>query len=355
MPLPSVLLHDHLDGGVRPATILELADAYRYSALPHRDETTLAAWFDQSRSGSLEAYLEAFTHTIAVMQHSEALERVAFEAALDLASDGVVYAEIRFCPALHTSQGLSPREVIEAVAAGLRRGAEETGLEWRLIIDALRHRDHSMDMARLAVDCRHLGVVGFDLAGPEASHPPKEHLAACRYARESGLRLTLHAGEAAGRHGVAYIAEAMEVCAAERLGHGIEILDDCLVADGEVIELGPVAQRVLDRQVPLEVCPTSNLATKGLAPEDHPIGTLYRAGFNVTINTDNRLMSATSMSAEFRLVEKYHHLDIDDLAAITRRSLAAAFCDHATKVGLWERVIAPAYASAGAQVDREWR
>ena len=355
MPLPTVLLHDHLDGGLRVATVLELADTYGYSDLPHWDEGDLAAWFDQSTSGSLETYLQAFTHTIAVMQHHEALERVAYETAIDLAADGVVYAEIRFCPALHTGGDLTHQEVIEAVSGGLRRGAAETGLEWRIIIDALRQLDHSMAMVRLAADSTGLGVVGFDLAGPEAPYPPTDHLAACRFARGAGLRLTLHAGEAAGARGVSYIASAMDVCGAERLGHGIEVIDDCVVEDGEITALGPVAQRVLDRQVPLEVCPSSNLATRRIDPEDHPVGALHRAGFNVTINTDNRLMSATSMSAELRLVEKYHGFEVDDLALVARRSLGAAFCDHATKVDLWERVIAPAYLSAGATLDRRWR
>lgn len=355
MPLPSVLLHDHLDGGLRPGTVLELAGTYGYSGLPIHDEPSLADWFDQGSSGSLESYLEAFTHTIAVMQHPEALEQVAYEAAVDLAADGVVYAEIRFCPDLHTKHGLSPRDAVETVAAGLRRGAREGGLRWGLIIDALRHLDHSMEMARLAASSRDQGLVAFDLAGPEAGHPPADHLAACRYAREAGLRLTLHAGEAAGSRGVAYIAEAMDDCAAERLGHGVEIIDDCLLSDGEIVDLGPVAQRILDRQLPLEICPSSNLATRRLDPEDHPVGALQRAGFNVTINTDNRLISATSISGELRLVEKYHGFDTNDLALVARRSLLAAFCDHASKVEPWKQVVAPAYASAGAEVDREWR
>ncbi len=354
MTLPSVLLHDHLDGGLRPATILELADDGGYSELPSDQPDSLATWFDQSQAGSLETYLESFRHTIGVMQDQESLERVAYEAALDLAGDGVVYAEIRFCPLLHTRRGLGTDEVIEAVSSGLTRGAAASGLVWGLIIDAMRDDTRSVEMARLAVSHRKRGVVGFDLAGPESKHPPRRHLAACRHARESGLRLTVHAGEAAGPMGPAYIAEAMDSCGAERIGHGVEIISDCVIREGEVISLGPVAARVRDRQVPLEMCPASNLATGRLRPEEHPIGALYRAGFNVTISTDNRLMSNTSMSAEFEFVQRHHRFGLDDLASVTRRSLAAAFCDHVTKTRLWEETIAPAYRIAGAEVETRW-
>jgi adenosine deaminase len=353
VPLPSVLLHDHLDGGLRPSTILELAESTGYEALPATEPDALASWFDQSESGSLERYLDSFTHTIGVMQDAEALERVAYESAVDLAADGVVYAEIRFCPWLHTAKGLDPRTVIEAVAAGL--ASSGTGLEWGLIVDALRDKDHSMEMARLAVQMRASGVVGFDLAGPEAGNPPSRHLGACRFVRESGLRMTLHSGEAAGIHGPAYMAEAMDVCGAERLGHGVEIVRDCVIDGHEIVKLGPVASRIRDRQLPLEMCPASNLATGAIEPHEHPIGALYRAGFNVTISTDNRLMSSTSMPAEFDFVTTHHGFGLDDLSLTTRRSLAAAFCSYDTKVRLWEDVIAPAYRDAGAEVDVRWR
>ena len=349
-----MLLHDHLDGGLRPATIIELAEDSGYTYLPASGVEALATWFDQSESGSLETYLASFEHTIGVMQDPRSLERVAYEAALDLAADGVVYAEIRFCPLLHVTRGMSPGEVIEAVSAGLARGESETGLSWGLIIDAMRQDDRSMEMARLAVSHRRNGVVGFDLAGPEVGHPPRGHLAACKHARESGLRLTIHAGEAAGPMGPAYMAEAMDVCGAERLGHGVEIISDCVVEGGEIVDLGPVAARIRDRQVPLEMCPASNLATGRLTPEQHPIGALYRSGFNVTISTDNRLMSKTSMSAEFDFVRRHHGFTIDDLAVVTRRSLEAAFSDLPSKVRLWEGRIAPAYESAGAAIDRSW-
>lgn len=355
MSLPSVLLHDHLDGGLRPATILELAETHDYRGLPTTDETGLAEWFDQSESGSLENYLRAFEHTIALMQTPEAIERVAYEAAVDLVADGVVYAEIRFCPPMHTKQGMTRAAVIEAVVSGMSLGSKESGLQWGLIIDSLRHIHDSMDLARLAVASRHLGVVGFDLAGPEAGHPPEEHVAACRLVRESGLRLTIHAGESAGEDGVAYVASSVDKCGAERIGHGVELINDCLIHDGEIVDLGPVAERLRNRRIPLEMCPTSSLATGSLQPEQHPVGPLYRAGFNITLNTDNRLMSATSMSDEFDFVQKYHRFGIDDLALTTRRSLDAAFCPWDLKVELWETKIAPAYRAAGAGVEALWR
>jgi adenosine deaminase len=348
--LPSVLLHDHLDGGLRPETVLDLAHKGGYEDLPGTDIDSVASFFDQSRSGSLESYLDAFRHTIGVMQDRESLERVAYEAAVDLTNDGVVYAEIRFCPLLHTQKGLSSLEVVMAVSAGMKRGAEETGLAWGLLIDAMRQETHSMEMAELAVATQDLGVVGFDLAGPELGNPPGSYLAACRLARTSGLRLTIHAGEAAGDRGPAYMAEAMDLCGAERLGHGVELAWDCVLSDGEVVEIGRVASRVLDRQIPLEMCPSSNLATSRLAPDQHPIGAFYRAGFNVTVNTDNRLMSATTMSAELDFVRRHHGFEVDDLARVTRGSLMAAFCDHATKRRLWEERIAPAYREEGATV-----
>ena len=354
MSLPSVLLHDHLDGGLRPSTILELADERGYDGLPATNEPELAAWFDQSESGSLERYLEAFDHTIAVMQHPDALERVAYEAAVDLSADGVVYAETRFCPSFFTSMGLSEHQVIEAVASGFASGGAETGLKWGVIVAAARQFEDSMAMVRAAAAGRDSGVVAFDLAGPEALYPPTDHLAACRYARESGLRLTVHAGEAGGAMGVAFIASAMDVCGAERLGYVVEIINDCLLEDGEIVKLGPVATRVRNRGIALEMCPASNMATKRLDPEAHPLGPLYRAGFNVTLNTDNRLMSDTSMSKEFEFAQRHHGFGIDDLARTTRRSLEAAFCDFDTKVELWETLIAPAYAAKGARVNAEW-
>lgn len=355
MPLPSVLLHDHLDGGLRPATIIELADRIGYEGLPENDELALAKWFDQSESGSLETYLRAFDHTVAVMQTRDALERISYEAVVDLAADGVVYAELRFSPALHTTRGLTHDQVVDAISSGMALGAVETGMEWALIVDALRQFDLSDSLGRVAAGNRSRGVVAFDLAGPEAGNPPQDHLAAFRYARECGLGLTIHAGEGAGDDGVAYMAAALDTCGAQRLGHGVELIRDCELIDGEIVGLGPVARRIRDRRIPLEMCPTSNLATNRLRPSQHPVGALYRAGFNVTLSTDNRLMSNTSMSGELDFVRTHHRFGIDDIALTTRRSLEAAFCSHETRARLWEDRIAPAYRQAGAGVDPTWR
>lgn len=352
--MPSVLLHDHLDGGLRPDTIIELAGEIGYDALPTTDATSLGNWFDQSESGSLERYLESFEHTIAVMQTRSALARVAHEAAHDLWDDGVVYAEIRFSPPLHTMNGLGEHEVIEAVAEGMRQAGEETGLMWGLIIDALRDRQDSDAVARLALAHRGDGVVGFDIAGPERGFPPADHVAAFRAAREGGLRLTIHAGESAGPMGVAYVKSAIDTCGAERIGHGKQIIEDCVVEDGQIVVIGPVARLVLDRQTPLELCPSSNLATGGMLPDEHPIGLLYRAGFNVTLSTDNRLMSATSMTTELDFARKFHGFDITDIARVTRRSLEAAFCSREVKERLLKDVLAPSYLSAGASVQPGW-
>jgi adenosine deaminase len=354
MSLPTVLLHDHLDGGLRPETVIELAQDHGYAYLPHTDVARLAAWFDQSESGSLEGYLGAFEHTIGVMQTADSIERVAYEATLDLHADGVVYFETRFSPPQHTSRGLSQGEVIEAVANGLRRGSEETGVRWGMIIDALRQRTDSLEVARLAVDSIPLGVVGFDLAGPEAGHPPQFHIEALRLARESGLRITLHAGEAAGRDGVAFIAAAMDRCGAERIGHGVELIYDCVLEGGDIVKLGPVAERVRDRRIPLEMCPASNLATGRMTAAEHPLGAMHRAGFTVTLNTDNRLMSRTSMSAELHFAMEHHGMSIDDLATVARRSVDAAFASWDTKRDLWESALAPAYIDAGANVEPTW-
>ncbi len=354
MPLPSVLLHDHLDGGLRPETMFELARQSGYTDLPADNLDDLADWFDQSDSGSLERYLEAFDHTIAVMQTPESIERVAYEAAVDLSADGVAYSEIRFSPPQHTTQGLSDVDVIECVSAGMSRGAEESGLRWGLIVDSLRHLHRAEDLARTAVAARHFGVVGFDIAGPEAGYPPREHLAGLNYARLNGLRITIHAGEAGGARGVSYMASAMDECHAERLGHGVEIIRDCQLADGEIVSVGKLAARIRDRRVPLEMCPASNMATSKMTEEEHPFGPLFRAGFNVTLSTDNRLMSNTSMSKEYEFALKHAGLDEQDLVRITRASLAAAFTTSEARSEIWHDQIAPGFAGAGINVGMDW-
>lgn len=336
--LPKAVLHDHLDGGLRIDTLLELAAAANYSALPATEAEALESAMHQGESGSLEAYLASFQHTVEVMQTAAAIERVAYESGLDHHSAGVVYAEVRFGPALLTRHGLAIEDAIEAALAGLSAAEAETGVQLHLIVSALRQDTDSEQVARAAARFVGEGVVGFDLAGPEAGHPPEDHLAAIRYAQEHGLGLTLHAGEGAG---VASIGSALAKCGAQRIGHGVRIIEDCVVVGNEIVELGMLAQRVRDQQVPLEVSISSNLHT-GIAQraEQHPFGLLYRAGFNVSINTDNRLMSGIDMASEFELARSAFDLSLDDLAAITRRTIEAGFGDWDRRQTLVEKVSA---------------
>ncbi|MCB2224665.1 MAG: adenosine deaminase [Actinobacteria bacterium] len=332
---PKVVLHDHLDGGLRPATILELAAASGYDGLPAGDEAGLAAWFDQSGSGSLVGYLAAFDQTVAVMQTPEALQRVAREAVEDHAAAGVVYAEIRFAPSLHTREGMSRSEVIAAVLAGLAEGEAATGLPARVIVDAMRHAADSSEVAATAAEFAGRGVVGFDLAGPEAGYPAVAHAEALRLATEAGLHLTIHAGEAAGPES---IADALSA-GAERLGHGVRVVDDVTVEGGRIIARGPVAAEVHSRRIPLEICPTSNVGTRAVASlEAHPARMLLEAGFVVTLNTDNRLMSSTTMDGEFALAAGVLGFTTADLRAVTDHAVAAAFCDEQTRAAVAGRV-----------------
>lgn len=342
---PKVLLHEHLDGGLRVETILELAREQHYNDLPTADPDELAGWFNQGGSGSLERYLESFRHTVGLMQTAAAIERVAYESACDLAADGVVYAEIRFAPSKCTADGMDRRRVVEAALSGLRLGERETGLEAGLILVAMRDDTDSLDVARLAVEMEPAGVIGFDLAGAERGHPADDHLPACRHIREASMSLTVHAGEADGSNS---IWRALQRCGAHRIGHGVHIIDDCLVEDGEIVSLGKLASYVRDHQVPLEVCVRSNLDTGDYpTPADHPIGALYRAGFAVTLSTDSRLMSRTSMSDEFALVVEHHHFGIRDLREVTETAMKAAFCSLPTKERLLTERIRPGYEMAG--------
>jgi adenosine deaminase len=321
--LPKALLHDHLDGGLRVATVLELAAEVGYEHLPATGPVALAAWFHQDESGSLESYLEAFAHATAVMQTAAALERVAYEAVVDLAADGVRYAELRFAPTLHVARGLEPTEVLAAVAAGIHAGEAKTGCVTRLIVCAMRQMHDSEDVAKLAVASRHLGVVGFDLAGPEAGFPNGRYQAACHLVGDANLPVTVHAGEG---DGTSQIWQALHQCDAKRIGHGVRIIEDTSVTDEEITALGELASYVRDLRVPLEVSVLSNLHTAIYpTPAAHPVGPLHRAGFAVTINTDNRLMSGTSMTTEFQLLSDHHGFGIEDFHTVTRTALEAGF------------------------------
>lgn len=342
--LPKVVLHDHLDGGLRPETVVALARRTGFEQLPFTDPGALRAWFHQSGAGSLDRYLEAFAYTCGVMQTPEALDRVAYEAVEDLATDGVVYAEMRFAPSLHTARGLTRDEVLEAVLGGVRRGERDFGIPVRIIVDALRHQDDSEEVAEAAGRFVGRGVVGFDLAGPEGGYPANLHRDACAIAGRAGLALTIHAGEHRPHpgelSGVENIADALD-CGARRIGHGVLLVGDTVVSNGAITDLGIVAQRVHDERIALEVCPTSNVDTRAF-PDlvAHPIGLLHRAGFAVTLNTDNRLMSATSMSREAMMVMTHQGITVDDLRAMSLTAVDAAFCDEATRTAVRSRVVA---------------
>jgi adenosine deaminase len=349
---PKALLHDHLDGGLRPGTVVDIARATGYDALPETDPDKLGAWFREAAdSGSLERYLETFAHTCAVMQTHDALVRVAAECAEDLAADGVVYAEVRYAPEQHLEGGLSLEEVVEAVNEGFRLGerrAREAGGRIRIgaLLTAMRHAARSQEIAELANRYRDAGVVGFDIAGAEAGYPPTRHLDAFEYLKRENNHFTIHAGEA---FGLPSIWQALQWCGADRLGHGVRIIDDIEQGPGGV-RLGRLASYVRDKRVPLEMCPTSNLQT-GAADSyrEHPIGLLRKLHFRVTVNTDNRLMSGTSLSQEFgHLVEAFGYT-LDDMQWFTVNALKSSFIPFDERLAMINEVIKPGYAELKAE------
>ncbi|GAA1810390.1 adenosine deaminase [Actinomadura chokoriensis] len=339
---PKVLLHDHLDGGVRPATIVELARETGYADLPTTDADNLRTWFEEaSNSGSLERYLETFSHTVGVMQTVEALTRVAYECAEDLANDGVVYAEVRYAPEQHLGMGLTLEQVVEAVLDGFARGRRDFGIRVGTLVTAMRHQARSMEIAELAVRYRDLGVVGFDIAGAEAGYPPTRHLDAFEYLQRENAHFTIHAGEG---FGLPSIWQAIQWCGADRLGHGVRIIDDIEV-DGDDARLGRLAGYVRDKRIPLEMCPTSNIQTgaaKSIA--EHPIGLLRRLSFRVTVNTDNRLMSGTTLSQEFAKLSEAFGYGWDDLQWFTVNAMKSAFVPFNERLELINGVIKPGFA-----------
>ncbi|MFC6015010.1 adenosine deaminase [Plantactinospora solaniradicis] len=342
--VPKALLHDHLDGGLRPATVVELADAVGHP-LPTTDPTELGRWFVAAAdSGSLERYLETFAHTVAVMQTIEGLRRVAAECALDLAEDGVVYAEVRFAPEQHLERGLRLDEVVEAVLVGFAEGAAEAASAGRPIrigtlLTAMRHAARSQEIAELAVRHRDTGVVGFDIAGAEAGFPPTRHLDAFEYLQRENFHFTIHAGEA---FGLPSIWQAIQWCGADRLGHGVRIVDDIIPGARPV--LGRLAAYVRDKRIPLELCPSSNVQT-GAAPSivEHPIGLLRDLRFRVTVNTDNRLMSGTSMSREMALLVEAFGYGYAELQWFTINAMKSAFIPFDERLAIINEVIKPAY------------
>jgi adenosine deaminase len=346
---PKVLLHDHLDGGLRLQTIAELASQNGYRRLPADDPAGLAEWVAAAtQRGKLELYLEAFQHTVGVMQTPEALIRVAAECAEDLAADGIVYAEVRFAPELHLERDLSLDQVVEAVLEGFRRGSAGRNITVYALLTAMRTAARSLEIAELAVRYRDTGVVGFDIAGAEAGNRPSRHLDAFQYVERENFHITIHAGEG---FGLPSIWEALQWCGADRLGHGVRIIDDIEVPDeGEGIpSLGRLANYVRDRRIPLEMCPTSNVQTGAAASiKDHPIGLLREMLFRVTVNTDNRLMSGVTLSSEFHALSEAFGYGWTDVEWLTINAMKSAFAPFDERLRIINTVIKPGFAELRA-------
>jgi adenosine deaminase len=340
---PKVLLHEHLDGVLRPKTVIELARDTNYKLLPSEDPAALADWFHEgANKGSLPEYLKGFTHTIAITQTEEALERVAYEQAEDLCRDGVVYFETRFAPIFHTQRGLTHQRIVAAVLRGLERGRKDFGVVSGLIICAMRNMDVSLEMAELAVDFRERGVVGFDLAGEEGGYPPKKHIEAFHYIQRQNFNITIHAGEGYGKES---IWQAIQYCGAHRIGHGTRLIDDIAMAEGKVVKLGNLAQYVLDKRIPLEICLLSNVHTGAARSlEEHPFRTLYRERFRVTLNTDNRLMSNTTLTKEFQAAADTYGLTVEDFEKLTINAMKSAFLPYGRRIDFIYSRIKPGYA-----------
>lgn len=371
--LPKVALHDHLDGGVRAATVLELSRELGLEVpglvadvdgATGADETrAVADWFQSAAdSGSLPAYLSTFEHTVALMQTPAHLRRIAREFVEDMVADGVVYAESRWAPHQHTDGGLTLDEAVQAVQDGLDEGVAAAAESGRRIVVGqllcyLRHLDPTDDLVEIALARRDSGVVGLDLAGPEAGFPASWFRAQFERARELGLRVTIHAGEA---DGPASLADALD-CGAERIGHGIRLIEDIDLARAEPAEaagaepaeadgtaepagLGRIAARVHREQICLEVCPSSNLQTGGAADmASHPVGPLHRLGFALALSSDNRLMSRTRTSREMLLSAQAFDWSLEDLEQVVLTGLAAGFAPAAQREALRDEVVLPAF------------
>ncbi|MGO1978605.1 adenosine deaminase [Brachybacterium tyrofermentans] len=360
--LPKVVLHDHLDGGLRPATVLELCaelgiapppiaparEADGSVDVPGGAEVPtardVADWFhDAADSGSLPAYLSTFDRTLALMQTAPALRRIAREFVEDMAADGVVYAETRWAPHQHTAGGLTLDEAVQAVQDGLDEGvAAAASAGSRIVVGQLlaylRHLEPTDDLVELAMDRRSSGVVGIDLAGPEEGFPASRFRAQFDLARDHGIHVTIHAGEA---DGPSSIADALD-CGAQRIGHGVRLIEDI---DGQ--ELGPVAARVHREQICLEVCPSSNLQTSDTTVvARHAVGPLHDLGFALALSSDNRLMSRTSTSREMTLVTEAFDWTLEDLEQVALTGLEAGFAPEPHRRALREEVVLPAYRSA---------
>ncbi|MFW6139104.1 MAG: adenosine deaminase, partial [Spirochaetota bacterium] len=334
----------HLDGGLRPETIVELAEQHQVK-LPYSDPRQLGKWFHHhSVKGKLSDYLKGFEITTGVMQTTHALYRVSYEMMEDMKNDGVVYVESRFSPIFHTRRGLSYDQIVDAVLRGMKDGSNNFGVRFGLIICAMRNMapSRSLEMAKLAVRYRNQGAVGFDLAGDEIGYPPKDHLRAFYYIQRNNFFITIHAGEAFGKES---IWQALQFCGTHRIGHGLHLKDDIMISNNHIIEMGSLAQYVLDRRIPLEFCLSSNLHI-GAVPDlkYHPFHIFFRNGFRVTLNTDNRLMSSTTLTQEFFRAVKQYNLDLRDIEKLSLNAMKSAFAHFPSRLDIIYNIIKPGYA-----------
>ncbi len=349
--IPKVELHDHLDGGLRISTILDLARQQGVT-LPSYDEQGLHEYFTRgAQKKSLALYLEPFGVTVSVMQTKEALKRVAYEVVEDLAKEHVVYAELRFAPILHTHKGLSPQEVVQAVLDGIQKGMRSFPIQIGLLLCAMRNQDPaiSVQIAELAVAFADRGVVGFDLAGDEIGHPPKDHLDAFQYIRHQNFNITIHSGEA---FGVESIWQAIQTCGAHRIGHGVRLVEDMIIEGNRIVEKNSLSSFILDRRIPMEMCLTSNVGTGAVADyASHPFPIFFRSKYRVFLCSDNRLMGDTNLTREMEIASTYYGLTLRDLEKITINAMKSAFIHHEQKLTLIYDVIKKGYADIRSQYD----
>ncbi len=340
---PKVLLHDHLDGGLRPQTIIDLAKETGYGKLPTSNPSELGEWFHRgANKGNLVEYLQGFEHTIAVTQTKESLERVAYEMMEDMKNDSVCYVETRFAPVFHTTNGLYQEDVVNAVLEGLEKGKKDFGVGYGLILCGMRNMKNTLEAAELAVNFRSQGVVGFDLAGEEGGYPPKKHIEAFQFIQKANFNITIHAGEAFGKES---IWQAIQWCGAHRIGHATRLIEDIsLDKEGNVVSFGELAQYVLDKRIPLEICLLSNVHTGAVDKiENHPFGILFKEKFRVSINTDDRLMSDTTMTKEFLTAIDVFNITLDDIEKITINSMKSAFINYKERLTYIYNIIKPGY------------
>ncbi|GMU86259.1 MAG: adenosine deaminase [Ignavibacteriales bacterium] len=341
--VPKVLLHDHLDGGLRPETVIDLARELKYKKLPTGDPAELADWFHRgANKGNLVEFLQGFEHTCAVMQTKEGLARVAYEMMEDMHQDNVCYVETRFAPVFHTGKGLHNDAVVKAVLEGLEKGKRDFGVGYGLILCGMRNMKDSLEIAELAVNYRDQGVVGFDLAGEEGGYPPKKHIEAFQFIQRANFNITVHAGEAFGKES---IWQAIQWCGAHRIGHGTRLIEDfSFDSEGNVTGMGDLAQYILDKRIPIEICLLSNVFTGAVDKiENHPFGVLYKSKFRLTINTDDRLMGNTNMTKEFLTAVETFGINLDDIEKLTINAMKSAFCHHQERLDYIYNIIKPGY------------